>query len=181
MASRGINKVILIGSLGQNPEVSTFQGEELQASLSVTTTEIWKDLNIEEMRLRSECHRVSVFGPSANCVANYAKNGSLVYFEVQLPTREWQEQNARDRYTTEVVVRRPSANIQLLSGLPDSNAVNFESSQEQPTTNSVAPLRQSIPNNPLFSTTQQINWDDFDDDILVLAVDSLMRPNKVSM
>jgi single-strand DNA-binding protein len=165
MASRGINKVILVGNIGQNPEVRTFQSGEQVASLSVATSESWKDRNTGEMKEKSEWHRVSVFGSSANYIANYAQKGNQVYIEGQLQTRKWQDQNGQDRYTTEVVVRWPNGNIQLVGGRSDSiQGTSETSARYQPT----PPPSQPISNNPSSQTTshtQPTNWDDFDDDI----------------
>jgi single-strand DNA-binding protein len=116
MASRGINKVIIVGNLGQDPEVRTFSNGEQVAQLNVATSETWRDKATGEQREKSEWHRVSVFGQSANFLSNYARKGSQVYLEGQLQTRKWQDQSAQERYTTEIVVRWPNGTIQLLGG-----------------------------------------------------------------
>ena len=119
MASRGVSKVILVGNVGQDPEVRTFQNGEQVASLSVATSESWHDKATGEVKEKSEWHRISVFGQSVNFLANYVKKGTQLNIEGQRQTRKWQDQNGQDRYTTEVVVRWPSDNVQLVGESPE--------------------------------------------------------------
>ncbi len=103
MASRGVNKVILIGNLGQDPEVRYMPNGNAVANVSVATSESWKDKNSGEMQERTEWHRVVFFRRLAEIVGEYLKKGSKVYVEGRLQTRKWQDQNGNDRYTTEIV------------------------------------------------------------------------------
>jgi single-strand DNA-binding protein len=104
MATRGVNKVILIGNLGQDPEVRYMPNGNAVATVSIATGETWKDKQTGEQRERTEWHRVVFFGKLAEIVGQYLKKGSKVYVEGRLQTRKWQGQDGQDRYTTEVVV-----------------------------------------------------------------------------
>jgi len=103
MASRGVNKVILIGNLGQDPEVRFMPNGNAVANVTVATSESWKDKNTGEPQERTEWHRVVFFRRLAEIVGEYLKKGSKVYIEGRLQTRKWQDQNGQDRYTTEIV------------------------------------------------------------------------------
>ncbi len=106
MASRGINKVILIGHLGQDPELRYFpNGGGAVANLTLATSESWRDKQSGEMKEQTEWHRVVIFGKLAEIAGEYLRKGSQVYIEGQLRTRKWfDQQNGVDRYATEVVV-----------------------------------------------------------------------------
>ena len=100
----GINKVILVGNLGQDPEIRyTADGRPI-ATFSIATSEAWKDKNSGERREKTEWHRVVVFGKLAEICGQYLAKGRQVYIEGKLQTRKWQGQDGQDRYTTEVVV-----------------------------------------------------------------------------
>ncbi|RTE86402.1 MULTISPECIES: single-stranded DNA-binding protein [Gammaproteobacteria] len=103
MASRGINKVILIGNLGSDPEVRYTQNSQAMANLSVATSETWKDKQTGEQRENTEWHRVVCYRRVAEIAGEYLKKGSKVYIEGRLQTRKWQGQDGQDRYTTEIV------------------------------------------------------------------------------
>ena len=112
-----VNKVILVGNLGADPEVKQFQNGGQVCNLSVATSETWKDRNTGERQERTEWHRVSIFSEGLVKVAqNYLKKGSKVYIEGQLQTRKWQDQNGQDRYTTEVVLRGFNSTLTMLDG-----------------------------------------------------------------
>ena len=101
-----VNKVILVGNLGRDPEVRTMQSGDKVANFSVATSERWKDRNSGEMQERTEWHRVVIFGRTAEVVERYLRKGSKVYIEGQLQTRKWEDsQSGQERYTTEVVIR----------------------------------------------------------------------------
>ncbi len=100
-----VNKVILIGNLGRDPEVRTMQNGNKVANLNLATSETWKDRQTGERREKTEWHRVVIFGPTAEVAERYLKKGSKVYIEGQLQTRKWQDQSGQERYTTEVVVQ----------------------------------------------------------------------------
>jgi single-strand DNA-binding protein len=119
--SRGINKVILIGNLGADPEVRYTQGGDPVATISLATSESWKDKNTGEAQERTEWHRVVFFGKVAEVVKQYVHKGSKLYVEGQLRTRKWQAQDGQDRYTTEVVVSM-GGTLQMLDSRPDGGA-----------------------------------------------------------
>lgn len=101
-----VNKVILIGNLGRDPEVRTFQNGGRVCNLRVATSENWKDRETGERRERTEWHSVAIFNENlARLAEQYLRKGSKVYVEGQLETRKWQDQNGQDRYSTEVVLR----------------------------------------------------------------------------
>ena len=101
-----VNKVILIGNLGADPEVRTFQNGGKVCNLRVATSERWRDRNTGENRERTEWHQVAIFNERlADLASQYLRKGSKVYLEGQLETRKWQDQSGQDRYSTEVVLR----------------------------------------------------------------------------
>jgi len=102
--ARGVNKVILIGNLGADPEVRYMPSGDAVANVSLATSESWKDRNTGETQERTEWHRVVFFGKLAEIVKQYVHKGSKLYVEGKLRTRKWQGQDGQDRYTTEVVV-----------------------------------------------------------------------------
>jgi single-strand DNA-binding protein len=104
MATRGVNKVILIGNLGADPEVRYMPSGDAVANCRIATGEAWKDKNTGEMQERTEWHNVVFFGKTAEIVKQYLHKGSKIYVEGKLRTRKWQGQDGQDRYTTEVVV-----------------------------------------------------------------------------
>ena len=110
-----VNKVILVGNLGRDPEVRTFQNGGKVCNLRVATSENWKDRNTGERRERTEWHSVAIFAePLARIAEQYLRKGSKVYLEGQLETRKWQDQSGQDRYTTEVVLRPYKSELTLL-------------------------------------------------------------------
>ena len=110
-----VNKVILIGNVGQDPEIRQFQNGGQVASFSLATSETWKDKNTGERREKTEWHRISVLNEGlVRVVQNYVKKGSKLYIEGQLETRKWQDQSGADRYSTEVVLRGYNGNLTML-------------------------------------------------------------------
>ncbi|MDO3386177.1 single-stranded DNA-binding protein [Gilvimarinus sp. SDUM040013] len=103
MASRGINKVILVGNLGQDPETKFMPSGGAVTNISVATSETWKDKNTGQPQERTEWHRVVFFNRLAEIAGEYLRKGSKVYIEGSLRTRKWQGQDGQDRYTTEIV------------------------------------------------------------------------------
>lgn len=112
--SGSVNKVILIGHLGRDPEVRTFQNGDKVCNLNVATSERWKDRNTGERKEKTEWHRVAVFGPLAGICERFLRKGAQVYVEGQLETRKWQDQNGQDRYSTEVMLRPYRGTLQML-------------------------------------------------------------------
>ena len=122
MASKGVNKVIIVGNLGQDPEVRYMpNGGKAVATLSVATSESWRDKQTGETREITEWHRVVLFGKLAEVAGEYLRKGSQVYIEGQLRTRKWQDQAGQDRYTTEVAVGQ-NGTMQMLGGRQGGNA-----------------------------------------------------------
>lgn len=110
-----VNKVILVGNLGKDPEVRSFQNGNKVCNFSMATTESWKDRNTGERQSRTEWHTVAIFSEGLIGVAErYLKKGSKVYIEGQLRTRKWQDQQGQDRYSTEVVLQGPGAVLTML-------------------------------------------------------------------
>jgi single-strand DNA-binding protein len=112
-----LNKVMLIGNLGADPEVRTFQNGGKVCNLRIATTESWKDRNSGEKQERTEWHTVAIFNEGLAGVAErFLKKGAKVYIEGQLQTRKWQDQQGNDRYSTEVVLRGPNSVMTMLDG-----------------------------------------------------------------
>lgn len=112
-----VNKVILIGNLGADPEVRSFQNGGKVANMRIATSETWKDKNSGEKKERTEWHTVAVFAEGlVRIVEQYLSKGSKVYIEGQLETRKWQDQSGADRYSTEIVLRPYAGTLVMLSG-----------------------------------------------------------------
>ena len=112
-----VNKVILIGNLGRDPEIRTFQNGGKVANLRIATSEQWKDRNTGERKERTEWHSVAIMSEGlVNVVERFLRKGSKVYIEGQLETRKWQDQSGQERYTTEVVLRGFNSTLQMLDG-----------------------------------------------------------------
>ena len=158
MANRGINRVILVGNLGQDPEVRYMPNGNAVANFNIATSESWKDKQTGENRDKTEWHRIVVFGKLAEIAGQYLKKGTQVYIEGQLQTRKWQDQSGQDRYTTEVVINPLGGTLQMLGSRENSaddsgNSTQTTSSRQQ---NKNAPAPQpKAPEPPM----------DFDDDI----------------
>ena len=116
-----VNKVIIVGNLGRDPEVRTFQNGGKVCNLRIATSENWKDRNTGERREKTEWH--SIFSePLARIAEQYLRKGSKVYIEGQLETRKWQDQSGQDRYSTEVVLRPYRGELTLLDGRNDGGS-----------------------------------------------------------
>ena len=116
--ARGINKVILVGNLGADPETRYMPSGSAVTNIRVATTESWKDKDTGDQQERTEWHSVAFFGRLAEIVAEYLRKGSQVYIEGKLRTRKWQDREGNDRWSTEVVANE----MQMLGGRPGSNA-----------------------------------------------------------
>jgi single-strand DNA-binding protein len=114
-----VNKVILVGNLGRDPEIrSTQDGREI-ANLAIATSESWKDRNTGERKEKTEWHRVAIFNEGlVNIAKNYLKKGSKVYIEGQLQTRKWTDQSGQEKYSTEVVLQGFNGALTMLDGRP---------------------------------------------------------------
>ena len=118
-----VNKVIIIGHLGRDPEVRTFQNGGKVVNLRIATSESWRDKQSGERKERTEWHSVAIFSePLAKIAEQYLRKGSKVYIEGQLETRKWQDQSGADKYTTEIVLRPFRGEITLLDGRRDGDA-----------------------------------------------------------
>ncbi|WP_312531004.1 single-stranded DNA-binding protein [Paracoccus sp. (in: a-proteobacteria)] len=112
-----VNKVILVGNLGQDPEVRNFPNGGKVANLRIATSETWKDRNSGERRERTEWHTVAIYSePLVRVVEQYLRKGSKVYVEGQLETRKWQDQQGNDRYSTEIALRPFRSELHMLDG-----------------------------------------------------------------
>ncbi len=122
MASRGVNKVILVGNLGNDPEIRYMPNGGAVANITIATSESWRDKATGEQREKTEWHRVVLFGKLAEVAGEYLRKGSQVYIEGQLQTRKWQNQQGQDQYTTEVVVQGFNGVMQMLGGRSQGGA-----------------------------------------------------------
>jgi single-strand DNA-binding protein len=168
--ARGINKVILVGNLGQDPEVRYTTSGSAVTNISVATAESWKDKNTGEKVEKTEWHRVVFFGRLAEIAGEYLRRGSQVYIEGKIQTRKWQDQNNQDRYTTEIVANE----LQMLGGAQGGGQGNYGGGQAPaaPRANNPPPQQnqnaQNQGQNQNQGQAQQSNqpsFDDFDDDI----------------
>ena len=118
-----INKVTLVGNIGNEPEVKTFQNGNKVVNLSLATSERWKDKETGDMKTNTEWHRVVIFNPIlADIAEKYVKKGSKIYLEGQLQTRKWQDSNGTDKYTTEVVLQNYRGELLLLDRTNDNGS-----------------------------------------------------------
>lgn len=137
MARRGINKVIILGNLGGEPETRYMPNGNAVTNIGVATSESWKDKSTGQMQEKTEWHRVVFFNRLAEIAGEYLRKGSKVYIEGSLRTRKWQDQSGNDRYTTEIV----ASDMQMLDRKEDENQ-----GYSQPQQNSAPPPNQAPPN-----------------------------------
>jgi single-strand DNA-binding protein len=142
MASRGVNKVILIGNLGDDPIVKYLTNGNAVANITVATSESWKDQQGQQQE-RTEWHRVVIFGKLAEIAGEYLRKGSQVYLEGKLQTRKWKDQSGQDRYSTEVVIDQ-SGSMQMLGSKPkDAGQSQGQQSAQQRPAQKPAPAYQA--------------------------------------
>lgn len=149
MSSRGVNKVILVGNLGKDPEVRYMPNGNAVANLTLATSESWKDKNTGQQQEKTEWHRVVMFRKLAEIAGEYLKKGSQVYLEGKLQTRKWQDSEGKDRYTTEVIADE----MQMLGSKPGGDFKDNPAPAGPHTGDNGAPQQQST------------GFDDFDQDI----------------
>lgn len=138
-----VNKVILVGNLGKDPEIRTTQEGVKIANLSVATSEQWRDKNTQERVERTEWHRVVIFNEKlADVAEKYLRKGSKLYIEGQLQTRKWTDQNGQERYTTEIVVPRFRGEITMLDGVKSHGGGGGDYAAFEPTPNTA---REALP------------------------------------
>jgi single-strand DNA-binding protein len=136
--ARGINKVILIGNLGSDPEVKYMPSGDAVANFSLATSDGWKDKQTGEQQERTEWHRICMYARLAEIAGEYLKKGSKVYIEGSLRTRKWQDQNGVEKYTTEIIAN----NMQMLDTRGTSGA---QGSYSAPSTNDYEPAQAQSP------------------------------------
>jgi len=156
--ARGINKVIIVGNLGQDPETRYMPSGSAVTNFTVATNESWKDKQTGEQKDRTEWHRVAMFNRLAEIAAEYLRKGSQVYIEGKLRTRKWQGQDGNDRYTTEIIADE----MQMLGGRGGSGGGDFGGSRSQ---SSGQGGGQSGGGQGGGSAPPQPGPDEFDDDI----------------
>ena len=128
--SGSVNKVILVGNLGRDPEVRTMQSGKKVANLNLATSENWRDKATGERKEKTEWHRVIVFGQLAETAEKYLNKGSKVYIEGALQTRKWKDQSGTEKYTTEVVVQGFGGVMTMLDGKGDKPRLDSREDQE---------------------------------------------------
>jgi len=161
----GVNKVIIVGNLGQNPETRQMPSGGAVTNISVATSETWKDKQTGEKKERTEWHRVVFFNRLAEVVAQYLTKGSKVYIEGQLRTRKWQADDGSDRYSTEILARE----MQMLDSRQNTQSNTSQSNTSQTDAHEV--YRQAGANDHQQTShgqtqgSSQSNFDDLEDDI----------------
>jgi len=126
--SRGVNKVIIIGNLGNDPEVKFLPTGNAVANITVATSESWTDKQTNEKKTETEWHKVVIYGKLAEIAGEYLRKGSKVYLEGKLKTRKWQDQQGVDRYTTEIVANE----MQMLDGKQEGQQATQKPQQQRP-------------------------------------------------
>ena len=160
--ARGVNKVILIGNLGQDPEVRYTTGGAAVANVSIATSESWTDKQSGDKVEHTEWHRVVFFARLAEIVGEYTKKGSKVYIEGRLQTRKWQDKSGQDRYTTEIV----AGNMQMLDSRSGGGGPGNEYDQtRRPAAKPAGNAPGNVPANASANAAQNEGADEFDDDI----------------
>jgi single-strand DNA-binding protein len=158
--AKGINKVILVGNLGNDPEVKYMPSGGAVTNISIATTDSWKDKNTGERVDKTEWHRVVFFNRLAEIAGEYLTKGSQVYVEGALRTRKWQDQSGQDKYTTEIV----GSEMQML-GSRSGGSGSFDQSAPQQSAQPARPSPSQQQNRPSQAPAAAQNFDDFDDDI----------------
>jgi len=162
--ARGINKVILVGNLGRDPEMRYTPSGSAVANLALATSESWKDKQTGENQERTEWHRIVMFNRLAEIAGEYLKKGSKVYIEGKLQTRKWQDKEGQDRYTTEIVGNEMQMLDSRGGGGMGGGMDNFDQSAPSPQRQQ-APQSQTAPAQAAQATQAKGAFDDFDDDI----------------
>ena len=149
-----VNKVILLGNLGADPDIRSLQSGGKVASFSLATSKRWKDKNTQEQKDKTSWHKIVVFGDGlVDIIEKYVKKGSKIYLEGELQTRKWQDQEGKDRYTTEVVLQGYNSNLTLLDSRNTNNIPKDDNSTSQ------------VENQNTANTNQSSNSNEMDDDI----------------
>jgi len=156
--ARGVNKVILLGNLGTEPEVRYMPNGNPVVNLSLATSDVWKDRESGQQQEKTEWHRLVLFSRLAEIAGEYLHKGSKVYVEGRIQTRKWQDQSGQDRYTTEIICNE----LQMLDKAPGNLDQSLTSSSTSPAT-ATAPQKKSP--QPTAKPAESKTADDFDDDI----------------
>ena len=151
-----VNKTILLGNLGRDPEIRSMQSGAKMASFSIATSKRWKDKSTQETKEKTSWHNIVIFGEGlVDIVEKYVKKGSKIYVEGELQTRKWQDQDGNDKYTTEVVLQGYNSNLTLLDSRNNTQQQQVENQSDMCND-------QQIENN---SSSQSSDSDDSDEDI----------------
>jgi single-strand DNA-binding protein len=154
--ARGVNKVILVGNLGKDPEVRHTPSGSAVANVTIATSEQWKDKQTGDKQERTEWHRVVFFGRLAEIVSEYVKKGQQIYIEGSLRTNKWQDQSGNDRYTTEII----ASEMQMLGGKGEGGGGQQQQAQAPQQQQQSGGGQQQAP-----AQQQAGQFEDFDDDI----------------
>ncbi|ELY2747580.1 single-stranded DNA-binding protein [Cronobacter sakazakii] len=157
MASKGVNKVILVGNLGQDPEVRYMPNGGAVTSLRLATSESWRDKQTGEMKEVTEWHSVVLYGKLAEVAGEYLRKGSQVYIEGQLRTRKWTDQSGQERYTTEINVPQIGGVMQMLGGRQSGDQTGGQPEQRKP-----QQQRQQHQRQPQANNEPPMDFDDTD-------------------
>ena len=164
----GVNKVIIVGHLGNDPEIRTMPNGDAVANISVATSESWNDRNTGERREVTEWHRIVFYRRQAEICGEYLRKGSQVYVEGRLRTRKWQDQNGQDRYTTEIqgdVMQMLGARNQNAGSYPSDMGATPQPSYQARQTNNSGSYQSSRPAPQQAAPQAEPPMDGFDDDI----------------
>jgi len=162
MASRGVNKVILVGNLGNDPETRYMPSGGAVTNITVATSESWKDKQTGQPQERTEWHRIVFFNRLAEIAGEYLRKGSKVYLEGSLRTRKWQDKSGQDRYTTEIV----AAEMQMLDSRGSGQGGgNYEQGQGAAPAPQSAPAQGGAAPAAAPAAAAPTDFGDFDDDI----------------
>lgn len=161
--ARGVNKVILIGNVGGDPETRYMPNGNAVTNITLATTDSWKDKQTGQLQERTEWHRVVLFGKVAEIAGEYLRKGSQCYIEGRLQTREWEKDGVK-RYTTEIVVDM-NGSMQLLGGRSGSSDDAPRQARPQQRESQQAPRQQAQPQQPAARQQPAPDYDSFDDDI----------------
>lgn len=143
--SGSLNKVELIGHVGNDPDIKSFSNGGKVANLSIATSESWKDKTTGERKEKTEWHRIAIFQEGlVGVIEKYVKKGSKLYIEGQLETRKWQDQDGNDKYSTEIVLKGFGGKMLMLDGKPDGQAQPSQPAQ-QSAQESAPPMEDDIP------------------------------------
>lgn len=158
----GVNKVIIVGNLGKDPEVRFIPNGGAVANITVATSDSWKDKQTGEQKEKAEWHRVVMFGKLAEIAGEYLKKGSKVYLEGSLQTRKWTNQQGQEQYTTEVVLQPYNGIMQMLDGKsksgPQQSAQQGGFSQQQAPAQQQRPTYEILPKHPNGITKNNDEW-----------------------